>query len=55
MNVTRATKADLEQIEELIKSSGAEDANCADLMKKLSDSINSFASGNLAYCARIDQ
>ena len=54
MHVTRATKADLEQVEELIKSSGAEDDKCSDLMKQLTNSVNSFASGYLAYCARID-
>ena len=54
MFVSRTTKADLDQIQALIESSGADATACADYLKQITTATNSFASPNLSFCARIE-
>jgi len=54
MHVTRTTKADLDQIMNLIESSGTDAAQTNDIMKQITNATSSFASPNLSFCARIE-
>jgi hypothetical protein len=54
MHVTRTTKADLDQIMNLIESSGTDAAQTNEILKQITNATSSFASPNLSFCARIE-
>jgi len=54
MHVSRTTKADLDQIQSLIESSGANEQKTEEYMKMITNATTSFASPNLSFCARIE-
>ena len=54
MHVTRTTKNDIDQIMQLVESSGADSKVSADVLKKITNATTSFASPNLCFSARID-
>lgn len=54
MHVSRTTKADIDQIMQLVESSGANSKFGAEILKQITNATTSFASPNLCFSARID-
>ena len=54
MVITRSVKADLDQIQALIESSGTSEEEVSQTMALISNATTSFASPNLSFTAKID-